>query len=188
MALLAPAEIRAHIPTDLIDSALQLLLDDAEAEIDLRCGTTAKQIDTRDGMGQWIYPTRQIDTSPARLALIVISERYTLFEGAESEQVLATDDWSIHRNGTAILRESDGTHPSVEGWRGLITLEYFPAGGDAELARRKRAQLDLVRIAIQYQALKQQVSGNHTVSYIDCERERGRILRRLQRRNRMPLA
>ena len=186
MALLGPEEIKQHVPTDLVDGALQLLLDDAEAEIDLRCGSISSQTDTREAAGDWIYPTRQIDTRPGKL--ITVTERYSRLEGPDSTDRLASNDWTIYREGTALYREPDGAHPTSCGWRGIVTLTYVPAGGEAEEARRKRAQLDLVRIALQYQALKQQVSGNYTASYIDCERERSRILRRLQRRNRMPLA
>ena len=58
-----------------------------------------------------------------------------------------------------------------------IVLRY---GEDAEdLARRKRVQSDLVKLAIEYRALKREESGNYEAEFPDYEQERAKILSRL---------
>ena len=48
-----------------------------------------------------------------------------------------------------------------------------------DLARRKRVQLDLVKLAIEYRALKREESGHYEAEYPDYETEREKILSRL---------
>jgi len=175
--LLSVSEIRGFVPTDLSDASIQLLLDDALSEIDLRCGDRESQVDTLDGSaGRWIFPARAIESVTS------IKERYRRYD---DEITLAEDDYSIHDNGKSLLRELDGTNPRIGGWGVIVTVAYTPKD---DLARRKRAQRDLVRIAIQHEGVSQQKAGNFSVSHVDYERERSRILRRLKSSNRRLLA
>ena len=48
-----------------------------------------------------------------------------------------------------------------------------------DLARRKRVQLDLVKLAIEYRALKREESGHYEAEFPDYEQERAKILSRL---------
>ena len=49
MSIVTPAQIKEHVQTDLVDAAIQRLLDDADAEIIRRLGPAATQVDMRDG-------------------------------------------------------------------------------------------------------------------------------------------
>ncbi len=59
----------------------------------------------------------------------------------------------------------------------VLRFGHYPQGDD--LARRKRVQLDLVKLAIEYRALKSEQSGHYEAEYPDYESERGKILSRL---------
>ena len=187
MALLTAEQVRGHIQTDLDDAALGLLLADAEAEIVLRCGSATARTDTLRGeSSDWIYPSIAI---AAASDVTRVVERRARHVGDDTLVTLADDDWSLWHGGTALFREPQGANPPWRrGWAYLVTLEYRPAGGAGEEARRKRAQLDLVRLAIQHPGIAQQTSGGYSASYRDYERERSRILRRLKHANRRPLA
>lgn len=169
--LLSLAELRGVIPTDLSDASLQLFLGDAQAEISRRCGAHDSQIDTLDSAGdRWIFPTKPIGS--------VTSIKERLYRTSE-EITLAENDYSIHDNGRSLLREPDGDNPRYIGWGRIVTVAYEPAGASDELSRRKRAQLDLVKLAIHHEGISQSKVGNLSVNHVDYERERSRILRRL---------
>jgi len=171
-ALLSVAEVRGFVPTDLSDGSLQILLDDAGAEISRRCGAHDSQVDTLDSRGsRWIFPTKPVGS--------VTSIKERAYRYSDEETALAENDYSVHDNGRSLLREPDGDNPRHIGWGRLVTVEYAPAGADDEESRRKRAQLDLVKLAIHHEGLSQQKVGNVQVSFPDYERERSRILRRL---------
>ncbi len=71
----------------------------------------------------------------------------------------------------------DALHLYLDDAKAEIVLRF---GEDAEdAARRKRVQLDLAKLAIEYRALKREESGNYEAEFPDYEQERAKILSRL---------
>ena len=188
-SLLTTAQIRELIPTDLSDAALVLLMDDAEAEIELRCGKTGEnaQTETHRGEGSWLYLKRGVE-SESDIDSIEETTRQPSVIGTATVDVLAGNDWSLWYNGTALFREPNGDHPRTRGWGDVVVVTYTPAGGEAENSRRKRALVDLVRLSMPDPSKASENSGNYSVTHRDIERERARILRRLHSRAQRPLA
>ena len=60
-----------------------------------------------------------------------------------------------------------------------IVLRFGDDSQEGEAARRKRVQLDLVKLAIEYRALKREESGHYEAEFPDYEQERAKILSRL---------
>ena len=163
MGLLTQAELKQHVETDLDQAALQRLMDDAEAEIIKRFGahgdkTSTQIIEDLEGRAASIFPYRPETT------IVSVTE----YEIDGTETVLALNDYRIWHGGREISRRIDGTNPRGV-WAPRVRIIYLDA---TELPNRKRVQADLVRLAIEYRALKSESSGDLDQSYADYEAER----------------
>lgn len=163
--------IHEHIETDLGDDAIDRLIDDAVAAIDERVGTTAEQTVTLRGGDRYIFLPQPI-TDAADISEIV--ERH----GA-SEFTLDTDDWRWI-GGRQVERLGSNDSPTWWGWvSGFacdIVVTYTPrADGD----RRDRVTIDLVRLALQHNALGSERAGDYSSSSVEYQRERERIISEL---------
>lgn len=166
MALLTTTEIRSLVETDLSDAALTLLLDDADAEIVKGYGAHEGVRTERfypNGGDASVFLSADVNT-----ALAVTVRRVGGF-GVGAETYLA----SAYEFGGP--RELNLASSWSGGW---ITVAYTPV---TELPRRKRVLADLVRLAISYDASTSSRLGDVSVSHVDYESERARILGRLGR-------
>lgn len=170
MALLTATEIREHVDTDLGDTALDRLLADADAEIVRRYGAhTANQVETFTPPPGSV--TLQVDRPISSIVSIVETEETDI---GESDVTLAASDYEIMRERT-IRRVSGGLHSSTT-WGSIVVVTYTP---DSDNARRIGVTIDLVKLAVQYQAASSVAVGDVSISHVDYNRERERILRRL---------
>jgi hypothetical protein len=159
--LLAPADVRGHIETDLLDPAIQRLLDDADAEIIRRFGAHVGNVsETIDGRAQLLAVSRPVQ------AVVSVTERIGV-----TDTLLDATDWQLWY-GKVLERRTDGTHGGT-GWGDRITIVYTPV---ADTSQRARVELDLVKLAIQYSALRTQSSGDYAETAPDYEDERETIL------------
>ena len=162
MALLGTEELRGFLETSLTDDQLQLYLDDAEAEIVKRFGGHESQQENLRGISSSLWPSRPIQAIT----------RVTLDLG-DSTQDLQQSQYKVVHNGRAIVRKDGGY------WTPFVTVEYTPK---SDVPQRKRVQLDLVKLAIKYDGSQEFQSGNYQTTHLDYERERTRLLRRLESR------
>ena len=174
MALLTVEKVKGFIETDQSDALLQLYMEDAEAEIIKRYGKHTAHTDTLEGGERLLFPTRAIHS--------VTSIKERRWGWTDEEITLGNSDYTLQDNGRSLLREIDGTN-SWYRWGTHVILEYVPLN---ETKERKRVQLDLVKLALRYEALQNERSGNYGATFVDYERERGKILRRLE--SRLPFA
>ena len=163
MSLLTVADVREHFETDLSDAAIQRLLDDAERDIIARFGDHASATEEWLSGGSILFTLRPISSVTS------IAERV-----GDTTTMLASDDyrqigrWMIERLDT-------GTNPASL-WGDQVTVIYAP---EDDTDRRKRVQLDLVKLAIQYDALRSRGAGDLTSSSPDYEDQRSALLARL---------
>jgi hypothetical protein len=165
--LITPAQLRDHVETDLVDAALQRIIDDADAAIIRRFGDhTANIVETRTGGGRLIFLDR-----PA-LSISSISEHLGMpFE--EDTTVLAVDDYRLWYGGHAIERLASGTNARTT-WGDRVVVTYAPI---QEIARRTRVEIDLCKLAIQHDATRQTTAGDYSqTNPNDYQAARERIL------------
>lgn len=172
MPLVTKAEVREHIETDLGDDALDRLIDDADAEIIRMHGEHTTQTEQLLGGNVFLILSR-----PAS-SITTVTE---ILKGTlpDSETTLSADDYDLWPDGRRLERLGDGTNQR-ETWGDVIEITYTPTD---ETAQRTRAEIDLVKLAIEYKGLNSEGIGDHKVSFVDYEDERSKILQRLGRLN-----
>lgn len=160
--------LRDHVETGIVDEALQTLLDDAIGQVEGRFGTDAEMTVSVEAQGRYIRLQR-----PA-LTITSIAEfndqRYPLY-------TLIPADYELQHGGRTLRRLTGGmTFYANRQWAPVVTITYIPV---PEQALRDRVVIDLVKLAVQYNALGQETFGGRTgyqsIS-IDYLRERERIL------------
>ena len=164
--LLAPANVREHIETDLVDAALQRLLDDADAEIVKRYGPhTGAVTEILDGGEEGlIFLTRPV------ASITSVTEQNGL-----TATVLAANDWRGWYGNRTIERLASGTN-GADGWGERITVVYVPSD---ERAERKRVELQLVTLAIHYEAAQSVSVGDYSETGLSHDEERNALLAQL---------
>ena len=164
------AALRAHVVTDIIDSALQQLLDDAEAAIVDRHGQLATGTDTFVGeiLANALFLKRKA------LAITTVTE-----EVCDVVTILDPTDHKLRYEGQQIIRLSDGVNPRST-WGDVVTVVYVPAD---ETAQRTRIAIDLVKLAVNYNALGSESTGDYKMTALVYEDERNNILSRLAKWN-----
>ncbi|MDA2936831.1 hypothetical protein MYX75_01025 [Acidobacteria bacterium AH-259-A15] len=177
MALLTTTQITDHFDTDLPTAAIQRLLDDAEKEIIrlfgghtsqvdnlLIVGTLTKEEQSRDLPGKYIFPTRPIKTVTSIVETV-----------SDTDTTLASDDYKLFHGGRQIKRLNDGTNPRTI-WGSRVKVTYVPVDDQDQ---RKRVQLDLVKLAIQFDGLANSKVGSVALVIGEYEGQRQQILSRL---------
>lgn len=174
--LLTLAEMREHVETDIVDGALQRVMNSEEAEIDSRFGAIATQPDVLGGLGTDLFPSRPIQTVTGTITEIL----FDTF-GNESSTDLNADDFKILNNGRTLKRLTTGTNPR-QVWGHRIELTYVPLD---ETERRIGVLVDLVKLSLSNNGKKNEWSGDYrTEQKENYQRERERILSRLTNRRR----
>ena len=165
-ALVTPTVLREHVETDLPDSALTRILDDADREIARICGPIGATHTVRlwggDEMLFLAIPAASITT---------ITETV-----ADVETILASDDYRIWPAGFMIQRLHTGTNTRST-WGDEVEVIYTPV---AETDRRIRVEIDLARLAIQYNALAAESVGEYDSTSADYSAERYALLSALR--------
>ena len=160
MALLTSEQFEEHFETDLSDDALDRLLNDAEDDIIRHFGPHTTQVEWIDGLGRVLLLQRRV-TSVTEVIETV----------AEEDTTLAADDYQIE-NARVLRRLNDGTNARTR-WGDRVKVTYVP---ESDTNRRKRVQLDLVKLAIQHEGLKSSGVGNLRLDTNDYQRRRQEAL------------
>lgn len=164
MSTLTVAQLRAHVETDLIDDAVQRLIDAAEEEIASKVGPAASATEYKEGDSKVIFLMR------SAASITSITE-----EVGEDITTLVAADYRLE-GGKMLRRLTTGTNPA-EVWQGHVTVTYVPTG---ETTRRLTATIDLVRLAVQYKALSSESVGDYSASMGAYDAEKARILASLR--------
>lgn len=164
--LITLAQAREHIDSDLVDAALQRIIDAADAEIISRFGDhTANVVETRTGGGRLIFLDR-----PA-LSVSSITEHLGMpYE--EDDTTLVADDYRLWYGGRAIERLASGTNARTY-WGDRVVVTYVVV---QEIARRTRVEIDLCKLAIQYDATKATSIGDFSQTNENYQAAREAVL------------
>ncbi len=168
MALLTVAELRQHLETDLSDQALQRLLDDADAAVVRHYGPhpPGPAVETHIGGSKYVFLRQQ--------AAAVQSITETV-RGVTT--VLASNDYRVLGGGRYLERLTSGPNPRVY-WGDFVTVTFEPYD---DRPQRRRVIIDLVRLALEYNALDSVDVGDYSARSLDYQRERRRLLAELSR-------
>lgn len=168
MALLTAAQIRQHLETDLGDTALDRIIDAADAEIVARYGAHTGNVTehhTPSTTDRYVFVSRTIDT------VATITETFPGPLG-ETTEVLAPADFAVE--GRRQLRRVLGGPSGRVGWAPIVEVEYLPVSDTGE---RTRVLIDLVKLTLAYEAVSASKVGDVSTNHVDYSRERERILR-----------
>lgn len=179
MAILTADEVREHVETDIGDSALGRLIDNADQEIIDRLGALASHKEVIQGDGLDILPLARKAS-----AITSVVERVD-----ETDYTLAASDYELQGDGYALRRAQGSSYPALI-WRGQVTVVYVPIGGvSGELSARKKLLVDLVRLDCAYMAVQSSEIGGVNRTSLDHGDERDSLfLHMLNRNRRLPLA
>lgn len=168
--LLSPDDVREHAPTTLSDTALQRLLDDADAQIVAFAGPLGSVTEIVRGGGSSLVLARRIGS----VTSITETRGVTTL-------VLAADDWR-QWSGYVIARLTTGTNPR-HCWAPEVAVVYTPVD---DTATRKIVELELVKLEIANNpGLTAQTIGSWSEQYAansawNPEEARASILARLR--------
>jgi hypothetical protein len=137
MTLLTTAEYRTLHSTALVDAALQLLLDAAEADIIDYAGAPGSQVEWFGG-GQTMLALQR------RAASITSILEHSLYDTTST--TLAADDYLIDPTGLLLYRQGSGTNPRSR-FYGRVVVTYAVAD---DTKQRKVVQSQLVNLTESY--------------------------------------
>lgn len=154
-------QVREHVESDLSDSALTRLLSAAAQEIASVAGAHNAQRDT------FLLPdSRVLVTSRPVVSVTSITERV-----GGVGQALAASDWRL-THSRELLRLATGANPRVW-WGEEVVVVYVPV---SDLDIRRRVQIDLVKLSIQYSGAKSEKAGDYSVTLPEYQAERDMLL------------
>lgn len=167
MPLVNVAEIRSLIETDLGDTALEILENEAEATIMERYGVNYPGPVIRN------YELLDYSMTPPNILLL---ERSVLtitniheFSGEPVvDLTLAANDYRVLLGGTAVIRLATGTNPA-DVWARRVVITYTPID---DTFKRKKVIIDLIRLGIKYEAVKAHSEGDVSEASVDYIAER----------------
>lgn len=160
--LVDPPTLRTLVETDLTDPALQLLLDDADAEIIRRLGSLTVQQEVLRSVGDnFFHLARRASAITASVEHVYVGYGnpmdYVLTVPAVPPAAqIGNPDMKLHADGYRVERLVAGDHPSTV-WRGIVTFTYTPLD---ETSSRKILEVNLVKLAIQYDGLMSSSIGD----------------------------
>jgi hypothetical protein len=185
MSILTIREARAFIETDLIDFALQMLIDDAEAEITEQVGKIDSQVDifSEEQMPMAFYtgderPYLFLTRKAVSITSIIEKVRWGggYWGNGYTIYTLASDDYFLRENNRTIERMAHGTNPRNM-WGNVVTVTYVPQD---DTARRKQVAIDLVKLAVTYNGVDTERIGDYSSVSKNHNEERNRLISRLR--------
>lgn len=172
--LVTPAEVREHVETDSGDDALTLLIADAEAALVVRYGPNYPgpvSITRFLADLSLITPTMLYLERPAESIASVTEFWGDPFN--EAEALLSPTDYRLHYGGRALERLGNAANPRWL-WGHRVVISYVPVD---DTAQRKRICIDLVKLALRYDARRSETAGDHSETALDdYTSERARLL------------
>lgn len=161
--------IRDFVESGLPETALQQLVYQETLEVERRYGTDAQMTVTTRG-----NDSRTIRLQRPVLSVTSIAE-YTL--DRELISTLTATDYALLDGGRGLERLSGSSWGRLT-WAPVVVVVYLPV---PEVESRKRVVTDLVRLAVQHNALASEKIGDYQSTSVEYARERERILGMLPR-------
>ena len=156
--LITVGQLREHVETDLSDEALTRLLESADAEIIRAYGP-------HDGE-RTITLYLVLHQSPYLLTIPSPAANVSLITEGADDTVVEEEDYIVEYNGRVLLK-------SKFRWLPPVDVTYTPV---ADNPRRIVVLIDLVKLELEYRGLNTERVGSYSVTYMDHDKERQRIL------------
>jgi hypothetical protein len=155
--LLTVDEMRDHVETDLVDDALEQIIDAADAEIIRRLGPVAAQTEVLPGGDLYLSLAREAS------AITAVTERFLVDGfGVQNTPLNLANDVSLLASGRRVERLFTGDNPS-SAFRGVVTIAYAPADTTAE---RKLLLVKLVKLDVKYSGLVAKSIGDVRTQFV----------------------
>ncbi len=162
--LITAGQLREHVETDLTDEALERLVDSADAEIIRAYGPhDGEQSALVAGRGYRIWLPR-----PAESITEIVE--WAGWETPGDADTVSAATYHLEHGGRTIWRTDAQFMTNVQ-------VTYTPV---ADNPRRTAVLIDLVKLEIQYRGLNTERVGSYSVTYMDHDKERQRVLTRLR--------
>lgn len=164
--------LREHVETDLADPALDRLIADAYDAIAVHVGPAdAGQVDRYAGGDRFLFLSTPI-ADDADIDSIVEDH------GGDTTTTLDPSDWRWWPGSMRLERL--GTGPNGAGaWAPTVVVTFDPS---LDADRRDRVVIDLCKLAIQYNALRAQTTGDFRGDAVEYQREREKLIGELRPR------
>lgn len=170
MSTLTIAELQAQVETDYPDATLQQIIDAVEQDIVEYIGAITAQIQEYDSTE--LLTVIRLPVEGTSITTVV---EYTGAQSDPTKTTLSADDYELSDDGWFLRRLSSGTNArSVWGWHAVVTFELAD-----DTARRKQAAIQLARMEITHTGYSSERAGDWNASTRDLDKERARILSRL---------
>jgi hypothetical protein len=156
-------QVRAHVETGLADEALIRLIADATEEVENRFGTDAEKTVILDGYGCHLLRLLR----PALTITSIVEQRNAY---SEALPLTVVEDYELRPGGKLIERLPGWGWYT---WGRRVTVVYGPI---PEISLRDRMVIDLVKLAVQYNALKTESIGDYASSSLEYTEARECIL------------
>lgn len=170
MSVLTVEQFREHLETDLLDVALQRLIDDAEQEIDKKVGKLATETDV-------VKHATLADTLLLKRRAKTITTAVEELEATTGTFIPTTLDPTDYRldGGYQLKRLSSGVNPRAT-WGDLVTIIYVP---ESDAAARLVVTIDLVKLSVQFSGLDSEKVGDWSASQSKYAAKKREALQRL---------
>lgn len=170
--------IRDFVETDLPDSALALLVNDATEEATRRFGDdTLVTRDFRSDGGRYLFLNR-----PAAAVTSIVE--YNELRDSPLYTLLTTD-YVLTNGGRVLERLPSSTWGLGYFWSPVVRVVYTPV---SEANLRNRIIVDLVKLAIQYNGAQSESTGDYSMSSFEYQAEREKILSGFSKRRGFRIA
>lgn len=169
--------VKARVETDLSDTELQAIIDEASADIIAKYGPSA----TAGAITQWyrgyrhkIVVERIIDTTKT----ITVTEYITEGGWTETPYTLTSADYRVWPNGLVVERLTTGMWSRWQ-WPSRVKLTYTPMNDDNQ---RNEVIIKMAILATQYDSNTSLTVGDVQATTTDYITERNRLMRTLEPR------
>lgn len=182
MAIIDRVKKRAE--TDLDDTELQLLIDEANQDVISKCGPHANSAAPItvwfDGYVHELVPSRPIDVSQT----VVITEYITELGWGETSVIVNSNDYRIWPGGYRVQRLQTGNNPRSR-WPERVQIVYTPVSdGD----QREEVIIKLVILSLEFDTASRRDVGDVKVFSKDYQTERDKIISSLYPRRGLNFA
>jgi len=170
--LMTTTEMLTHVETDLATASLQRIMDAEEESMVKIHGAHASSDSSAASVSEKFTPLGASFINLAREVASVtsvvetVSTRY-----GTTDTTLSANDYELW-NGKQLRRLATGDNARTH-WKDIVTVTYAPYD---DRASRRRVLIDLVKLALSYNAVTSETIGEISASYPDYEKERRRIL------------
>ena len=170
--LMTTTEMLTHVVTDIATASLQRIMDAEEESMVKLYGAHAADDSTAASVSEKFTPLGQNFINLGREASSItsvvetVSSRY-----GTTDTTLSANDYELW-NSRQLRRLATGDNARTE-WKDIVTVVYAPYD---DRASRRRVLIDLVKLALSYNAVNSETIGEISASYPDYDKERRKLL------------